>query len=85
MQKTDGTFVDLPLGTYVGCKGLKKLLIWCKKEKILIFPEKNCNFFVGSDTYSGGYYCSLWTLWHVLTVNQYGQENPPSKVITQGN
>ena len=26
LQKTDGTFVDLPLGTYVGCKGLKEIV-----------------------------------------------------------
>ena len=35
----------------------------------------------GSKPIYGGYPCSLWTLWHVLTVNQDGEENPPSKVL----
>ena len=35
----------------------------------------------GSKPFHGGYPCSLWTLWHVLTVNQKFEEKPPSRVL----
>lgn len=35
----------------------------------------------GSKPFYGGYPCSLWTLWHVLTVNQKSEEQPPHKVL----
>ncbi len=35
----------------------------------------------GSKPIFGGYPCSLWTLWHVLTVNQMNEEEPPYRVL----
>ena len=35
----------------------------------------------GSKDVYGGYPCSLWSLWHVLTVNQQYEEKPPSLVL----
>ena len=35
----------------------------------------------GSKDIYGGYPCGLWSLWHVLTVNQQYEENPPSLVL----
>ena len=80
LRATHGTFADLPTGRWVGCKGEKKIReIYCKKNREIthIF----CN--IGSGPTYGGYPCSLWTLWHVLTVNQDKDETPPSKVITK--
>lgn len=35
----------------------------------------------GSKPIYGGYPCSLWTLWHVLTVNQQAEETPPHRLL----
>ena len=37
----------------------------------------------GSKPFHGGYPCSLWTLWHVLTVNQKFEEKPPSRILVK--
>ena len=39
----------------------------------------------GSKPFHGGYPCSLWTLWHVLTVNQKFEEKPPSRILVRKN
>ena len=78
LRAAHGTFADLPTGRWVGCKGEKKIreIYWKKFVKSHTF----CN--IGSGPTYGGYPCSLWTLWHVLTVNQDKDETPPSKVIS---
>ena len=91
LRAAHATFADLPSGRWAGCKG-KKLFVklFSRKKKIPSvkitndFTKKNINliFYIGSGPTYGGYPCSLWTLWHVLTVNQDREENPPSKVIT---
>jgi len=35
----------------------------------------------GSKPIYGGYPCSLWTLWHVLTINQKIDEKPPHQIL----
>ena len=35
----------------------------------------------GSKPIYGGYPCSLWTLWHVLTINQKFEEKPPHRIL----
>ena len=78
MRAAHGTFADLPTGRWVGCKGEKKIVKFI--EKIREITHIFCN--KGSGPTYGGYPCSLWTLWHVLTVNQDKDETPPSKVIS---
>ena len=35
----------------------------------------------GTKPMYGGYPCSLWTLWHVLTINQKFEEKPPHRIL----
>ena len=75
---------------------MEHLLIFLQEDGLDVKVKKNreiyCKKFVKSHTFFviysgsgptyGGYPCSLWTLWHVLTVNQDKDETPPSKVIS---